>query len=197
MKKNDKIKYFITIPVILLLMLHLICPNIKIGPTTISLLVIAIVPWLGSLFKSLKLPGGTELIYNNELQKAEDESEKAGLLVQKEEVSKFDYPFQSVAEEDPQLALAGLRIEIEKHLKDIAKLYNITNVKYINIRNLIKMLSEKNIINREQNSILLDMIGILNQAAHGELQNKDFAREWVLHFGPRLLGSLDILKDKH
>jgi len=64
---------------VLLALGHTIFPAVKIDSITVALLVIAILPWLGSIFGSIELPGGLKVTYP-ELEKLRQESEKAGLL---------------------------------------------------------------------------------------------------------------------
>ena len=78
----------------------------------------AILPWLGFIFKSVELPGGLKVEYPA-LEKASEDAAKVGLLgaPRKREES----PYLAIAEQDPNLALAGLRVEIERRLREIAK----------------------------------------------------------------------------
>lgn len=46
-----------------LALVHLAWPDLRIDSTTVALLVIAAVPWLGDLFHSIELPGGARLEY--------------------------------------------------------------------------------------------------------------------------------------
>ncbi|MFJ3913590.1 hypothetical protein [Streptomyces vinaceus] len=43
---------------------HVVRPDVKIDGTTLALAAIAVVPWLGDLFESIELPGGTKLQYH-------------------------------------------------------------------------------------------------------------------------------------
>jgi hypothetical protein len=42
---------------------HLIWPRLKVDGITVTLLVIALLPWLGTVFESLELPGGWKVQY--------------------------------------------------------------------------------------------------------------------------------------
>ncbi|MFD9725056.1 hypothetical protein [Streptomyces sp. NPDC059072] len=42
---------------------HVVKPEVKIDGVTLALAAIAVVPWLGDLFESIELPGGTKLQY--------------------------------------------------------------------------------------------------------------------------------------
>lgn len=63
MKKTNtqRLQYIITIAAIVIALIRLILPNIKIDAITITLLFIAVVPWLSPLFKSLEFPGGWKI----------------------------------------------------------------------------------------------------------------------------------------
>ncbi|MCX4721941.1 hypothetical protein [Streptomyces virginiae] len=52
---------------------HAFMPDVKIDGITLVLAAIAVVPWLGDLFESIELPGGTKLQY---LQQRIDETEQ-------------------------------------------------------------------------------------------------------------------------
>jgi hypothetical protein len=56
-----RLQYGITIAAIGIALIHLIFPNLKIDAITITLLFIALVPWLSPLFKSLEFPGGWKI----------------------------------------------------------------------------------------------------------------------------------------
>ena len=100
-----------------------------------------------------------------------------------------EYSFQVVANQDANLALAGLRIEIEKRLNRLADSADIKRTT-TGIRGLLNSLSDRELLSREERSVLLDMIGLLNSAAHGARADQQHA-QWVLDVGPRLLATLD------
>lgn len=168
---------------------HIIWPNLSIDSITIALFIIAIIPWLVPLIKSLELPGG----YKFELQDleiAKNEAEKAGLLSKEEESPESSqYSFQMVANDDPNLALAGLRIEIERKLNEIAESRSIDS-HHKGVRQLLEILSQHNVLTNEERSVLADLSGLLNRAVHGaEVDNR--AAQWAIEIGPRILKALD------
>ena len=65
MKKNEKnsclLKSVITLPALLLALAHLIYPALNVDAITVTLLIIALVPWLSAIFKSLEFPGGWKI----------------------------------------------------------------------------------------------------------------------------------------
>lgn len=108
--------------------------------TTLLLLVIAALPWLAPIFKSLELPGGLKVEFQ-ELEKAKEEASRAGLLAKPAE-NKREPAYLLVAQEDPNLALAGLRIEIERRLAAIARVKGLEDRRY-SIGQLLRQLATK------------------------------------------------------
>jgi hypothetical protein len=185
------VQIMITVSAILFAAVHLIWPALTIDSITIALVIIAIIPWLGSLFKAVELPGGLKIEYH-ELQKAANDAEKAGLLkkTQNTELStKGEYSFQQIASDDPNLALAGLRIEIEKRLIEIANSYKI-QIRKGGVASLSRTLKEQGILSSQEYSALLDIVVLLNSAVHGAKVGVD-ATNWALDVGSQLLDALD------
>lgn len=120
------LRYFITVLALIGIGVHLLWPSLAIDGITLALLVVSIIPWLAPLFKSLELPGGWKIEFQD-LQKATAKAEDAGLLGNEvKDLDKDLFSFQTVANTDPNLALAGLRIEIEKRLVKLAESRNLT-----------------------------------------------------------------------
>jgi len=178
----------ISLVAIVLTAVHLIWPHIALDGISVTLLLIAILPWLAPLFKSVELPGGVKVEFQ-ELEKAKERADKAGLLSDTNSTPVQEYSFQLVAEEDPNLALAGLRIEIEKRLVQIARSHRIDGEKQ-GVGRLLHVLAGKELITLEERSVLSDLVGLLNSATHGaEVDSR--AALWAIQVGPRLLKSLD------
>ncbi|MCC9061438.1 hypothetical protein [Flavobacterium piscisymbiosum] len=76
---KKKTQIFITISAILVGLIHLFLPNLKIDAIFITLIIIAIIPWLEPLLKSVELPGGLKVEFQD-FKKLEDEAIKAGLI---------------------------------------------------------------------------------------------------------------------
>ncbi len=179
----------ITCTSLLLVIAHLSVPNLRIDATTLVLFAAAAIPWLLPLFKSVELPGGLKLEFQ-ELQAAEQRAEEAGLLDEPPDPAPIhEYSFQIVADEDPNLALAGLRIEIERRLGHLAESTGKGSAK-MGINRLLRLLGDRGILTPQQRSVLSDMVGLLNSAAHGASADRQSA-EWALKVGPRLLATLD------
>lgn len=195
-RKNDneasslkRLRKIVTLSALGLALGHLIWPGLAIDGITLALIVIAILPWLAPLVKSLELPGGWKLEFQ-ELQKAASRAETAGLLAPQEQAAVEKYAFQSMAERDPNLALAGLRIEIEKRLSSLAEVRGLRSSRSVGIGQLLRVLAKHDVLTSEERAILSDMVNLLNSAVHGATVDSR-AADWAIDIGPRLLSSLD------
>lgn len=65
------LKWLITIVAIALTLAHLFFPEVRIDAITVTLVIVAAVPWLSPLFKSLEFPGGLKF----EFQEVKDKLE--------------------------------------------------------------------------------------------------------------------------
>jgi len=164
-------------------------PELRIDGVIAGLVIIAIIPWVAPLFKSLELPGGLKFEFQ-ELEKVSKEAREVGLISDDTQPQKEqDYSFLSVASFDPNLALAGLRIEIEKRLRKLASENDIeTSRKGIGV--IMTDLSKNQLLTSKERSTLDDMVATLNAASHGENFDPRVA-DWVILEGPRILASLD------
>lgn len=188
--KIKRLKQVITLLALIVALIHLLFPKVAIDGITLGLIVLAILPWLSPIIKSLELPGGFK-VELQELQKATDRADSVGLLSKTQGVtdSSLRYSFQTLAESDPNLALAGLRIEIEKRLSKLAELKGL-DVGRKGVGILLRNLADKQIISASEQSVLADMVGLLNSAVHGAKVDSNTA-DWAINIGPRLLSALD------
>jgi len=95
----------------------------------------------------------------------------------------------NVVDLDSELSLTGLRMEIESRLKDLAEYHPIPITNY-SISNLTKTLKERGVLSEEETSAILDVLPILNKAAHGGKITKD-VHDWAIKIGPQLLDKLE------
>jgi len=183
------LKIIISIFAITLAFLHTLYPQVDIDLTSLILIIIALFPWFAHILKSMELPGGIKFEFK-ELQDTMYKAKEAG-LISEDLTTKDDknYSFQLIATNDPVLALAGLRIEIEKRLKKLAE-GNDIGTKMQGIGSLIQNLKTKGIINNQEYSFISDMVGTLNRAVHAE-NIDDRAAHWAIEYGPKILKALD------
>lgn len=63
--KLKSLQYGITVVALFVALAHLIWPSLTIDAITVTLLFIALVPWLTPLFKSLEFPGGWKIEFQD------------------------------------------------------------------------------------------------------------------------------------
>ncbi len=191
----DKLRKYISLGALILALLHLIWPSLSIDTITLILIIIAILPWLSPLIKSFEIPGGWKVEFQD-LIHTSSRAETAGLLALKSSDEEL-FSFQTIAKQDANLALAGLRIEIEKRLMRLAIANNLNAQKNrpMGIGQLLGVLTKEKILTDEERAILADMINLLNSAVHGAKVDSRSAN-WAIDIGPRLLTSLDERVDK-
>jgi hypothetical protein len=126
--------------------IHLVWPSIAIDAITVTLLLVSVLPWLAPLFKTVELPGGVKVEFA-ELEKAQRDAQSAGILAgpsTDRQVEAFPHLIQT---DDPNLALAGLRIELERRLSKIAERNGIP-AKQRGVSLLIRDLQAHNLLTR-------------------------------------------------
>lgn len=187
--KITRIRIGISVISVLIIVLHISFPDLDIDGVTLGLVILAVIPWLAPIFKSLEFPGGWKVEFQD-LIKVQNDADKAGLLSPiSEQEAMPEYSFQVIAEDDPNLALAGLRIEIEKRLQSIAASQHI-RINTRGVGGLMRKLYETGTLSQSEYDVLADMIGLLNAAVHGAEVDKR-AVNWAMETGSRLLKSLD------
>lgn len=185
------IQIIITAIAVLVAVGHTWFPQIKIDAITVTLIGIAVLPWLGPLFKSVEIPGGVKVEFQ-ELEKAGKKVEQSGLIPPETDLKpmqKHEYSFQAVTGDDPNLALSGLRIEIESRLKNLAEKREI-KVRGYGANSLTRSLVKSGVLSHEEAAAIRDLLPLLNQAVHGA-EVEDSAFGWAMDFGPRVLGALE------
>ena len=184
-----KLRQLVSLGALLLALAHIIWPHLAIDAVALALILIAILPWLAPIIKSLELPGGWRVEFQ-ELQKAASRAESAGLLATDLSGREATFTFQSIAMRDPNLGLAGLRIEIEKRLSLLAEIHGLNARRTMGVGQALRALAQAEVLTDEERSILADMVMLLNSAVHGaEVDSR--AAAWAIDVGPRLLASLD------
>lgn len=171
--------------------MHVAHPELAVDSITFGFLVIAVLPWLAPLIKAAELPGGIKI----EFQDVQAAAEKItlGSLSQLEKNEQPEAAYLSIVDQDPNLALTGLRIEIEKRLRELAPLVVLPKSSRP-LSQLIRDLQAASILLPEQSSGLLDLVSLGNQAAHG-VEVSPSAAYSAIQSGPQVLSVLDsILK---
>jgi hypothetical protein len=185
---HRSIRWLITGAAILAGTMHVIWPDLAIDGITATLLLVAIVPWLQPLFKSVELPGGVKIEFQD-LEKVAERANAAGLLAEPVASDDQKYSYQLAASADPNLALAGLRIELERHLEHLARSRG-NDDQPRGIAQLLRYLNSRELIDGAEMSVLRELVGLLNSAVHGARVEAE-AAQWAFDVGPRILRALD------
>lgn len=183
-------KFVISLVVILIAATRVWKPDLAIDQVTVALIIVALLPWAGSVFKAIELPGGLKVEYP-EVKKIEKKAEHSGFIQTEgahDSLPQKQYSFEKIADEDANLALAGLRIEIESKLQKIASSYSIQQNR--SIRKLINDLQEHEALNSSEVSVLMDLLPLLNRAVHGAKVDQE-ACYLAINMGKDILSALD------
>ena len=105
---------------------------------------------------------------------------------------------KKLLDSDPVLALAALRIEIEKSLKNIAQRLDFPIREKTSITKIIVNLERKEILSHEKVLILRQIINMCNKAIHGVAISKGEAKE-IIFIAEKFYRTLEnsILVDKN
>jgi len=138
------------------------------------------------LIESAKFPGGWEIKFRD-IQSAGDKIIENTPV--KERGKKTPKPsYLEIVDKNPNLALAGLSIEIIKRLRTLAEQNDMGG--HLSIEQLIEVCEEQEIFNPSVSSGLKQLIIAGNQAAHGATVEESIA-EWAFDQGPEILAVLD------
>jgi hypothetical protein len=91
--------------------------------------------------------------------------------------------------EDPVLALAGLRIDIERRLRSLATSRGL-DAEGLNISQLLSLLSMNNVISEAEYGALSDLVNLLNRAVHGAEVSTSTVDQ-TLELGERVLAGIN------
>lgn len=185
--RKDKLfflKSFITFLSIALLIVTFIKPELNVNNFTVALIIVAFLPWLTSMIQSAKFPGGWEIEFQD-VQSAGKKITKDMFAMQAEE---DQTSFLKALDLDSNLALVGLRIEIEKRLLKIGELNDIPEQK--SLKRLFAELGKRKILPENTLNGLHELVMAGNQAAHGAKVEKGVAN-WAINYGTQVLSVLD------
>ena len=201
-----------------LVVVHLAYPEVEVDLVTVALLMVGLTPWLAPIIKSLELPGGIKI----ELQDVQRATQKVTSAPPpphrlapggqgpgrpelpggpvREAPGLYPGPLldnlNTVARTDPNLALVGLRIEIERLLNAIARGHEISKPSASAPAGvLLRSLQKAGVLPPALASGLRELIDFGNRAAHGAEVSRE-AAEWALERAPEILDALtDYLGD--
>lgn len=184
---RSRIQFIISCLALVLLIIHLAWPALKVDAITVTLLILAGVPWLAPLVSSAKFPGGWEITFRDVAD--------AGSKIERPESTQEDAPDASsrldlAPDQDANLALVRLRIELERRLRDLAGHHGVLKLR--SLHNLVGELTAKGILSTSAGTGLTELIHAGNRAAHGAAIEPAVA-DWARDFAPGILAELDSL----
>lgn len=188
--KKLNLSFFWLIPfgvTFILLILHLFSFKIlTIDNTTLILLAILLISPLSLNLKKIKFGDFEAEINSEEVNKVVEKIDKAKEKIINKEIKKIDgdiYEFNSAIQNihdvfnvDPILALAKLRIELEKIINKIFDVYQLNNTqnRQQSLLNMVRVISQHEIVPKDIIAPLKEVLTICNRAIHGEeISNKD------------------------
>ena len=166
------------------IVVRLFWPSIKIDVVALGLFVVGVLPWLSSILESAKFPGGWEVKFRDVQRAASQVTSGAELSA----APALEPSFVSIASRDPNLALVGLRIEIEKRLRELAARYDLPG--RLPLRRLLQELRRHEILEPQALSGLDELVNAGDDAAHGA-GVQDSIAQWAIEYGPKVLAVLD------
>jgi len=194
------IQIAVSIVAIVFSLVHVIKPELGIDYIFLAFVIIAALPWLLPLLKSVELPGGVK-IELKEIRSATEKitttlnihSARHGLTSSRVEVTESKNDnftlLRNIAASDPNLAFVGFRIEVEKRMRLLAEQNAISSEK-LTLGHLLRELKYKELLAPEQINGLLELISLGNKAAHGASVDPE-AANWLLETGPDIIAKLD------
>ena len=149
------------------------------------LIAFAVIPWLSSLIHRAELPGGFKI----EFRAIQDAGAK--ITGQKSESRESETPqlfFLGIADADPNLALVGLRIEIERRLRALAREVSLDDRQPL--MRLFRQLQKEGVVSDPVLSGVQELVMFGNHAAHGAQVDRATVA-WAMDVGPQVLAVLD------
>jgi hypothetical protein len=186
MKEYFWLKLLISVAAGAVIITRVYRPDLNIDAITLGLIIVALLPWLSVLIESAKFPGGWEIKFRNVQSAGQKVLEAAPVAGPTAEAPQPTY--LDVVNRDPNLALVGLRIEIEKRLRALAERYNLMDER--SVMRLFHRLRERGILNDASISGLQELVMAGNSAAHGAKVEPSVAA-WAVDYGPQILAALD------
>lgn len=167
--------------------------NLTIDTISVLLLVVMLLSPFIAAIKKIKFGDFEAEIDIDEIRKIKSETEKTLNETQEDreeslEIYATSDAIKALAESDPVIALAKIRIELEKILGQLAHFNSIT-VKGFALGALVNQLTNQEIVSHDIGKALREVIALCNRAIHGEAISEEGART-IVDVGVELLEEL-------
>ena len=179
------IQFVISGVALVLVAIHLVWPSLKVDAITVTLVILAGVPWLAPLVSSAKFPGGWEVTFR-------DVADAGAKIDGPKRVDGATPPstiqLDLAPDQDANLALVRVRIELERRLRELAGQHGVLKLR--SLHKLVRDLAAKGVLSPAAASGLTELIHAGNRAAHGAAVEPAVA-DWAREFAPGVLAELD------
>lgn len=185
-------KFLMSLTFFILLIMKIFYQKTIIDNITIILAILMFAPWIIQYIKTLEVSGLGKVEFFDKEKKKEIE-QKVGAVTSSSTNSKdpTTYNFYNLRYEDPKLALAALRIEIEDKLRSIAAKEGI-ETKNAGLNQITDLLNSNQLLTHTEIEIIKDLTTVLNKAVNSQLKNyKNESFQWIIDVGIKLIDSLD------
>lgn len=175
---------------------------VKFDKFSFLLTLILAVPFISTYLDSLNI-FGNNFNFKKSIDKIENLTNKATVALQESNENKKNnniekYPLafsilqsKELLSSDSTLALASLRIEIEKSLKALSDKLNLENYQAAPLNIIIKKLNKIGVLNNYHVNALREILKVCNKAIHGGNITDDEART-ILDLAEKLSKSFSI-----
>ena len=194
-----------------LIIIHGFIPKIfLVDGITILILFILSIPYLAFFLRKAKI-AGAEFEFKDEITKTEELVKKSIEVAEnKKKIKKdervffqtFDIePIKKLLNSDEVLALAALRMEIEKKFRIADNFFKLGINDRWSISKIIEVFSKKGVLSKEQIMAIRRILNMCNKAIHGYIISKDEAEKIVkladeLNMSFSIVYSLNFIENK-
>jgi hypothetical protein len=196
-------KFAISLVMLLAAVLH-VFSIIRLDVETLVLLGLVILLWSASYLQSYLQHSvksvefhGMKVELKDEIAKIQKEATVAGMTLSEEHIR--DYPsvgggatlplYTEVVKQDPKLGLAGVRLDIEQKLWELAGAVNFEFLAYMPAIHLLDSLTQLGALNASERNVIAETIDVLDRAIRNNaLTYTDAAH--AMHLGRIVVGTL-------
>ena len=196
---SHNISWIIFLIALVLLISHVVgWEKITVDTTTLLLLDILLVSPLIEQLRKIKVGEFEAEIAPKEVEKVETEvnkhlGERGTKEITETRIRPEEKYFSDLVERDPILALAEMRLEIERALARLYWLAGLGGQKYkYSGRSLVTDLARSGILPSQLSGPIQDLFSLANRAIHGEYVRKADAKR-ILEIGTRILEEIDLI----
>ena len=155
-----------------------------ISPIAAGAFALAILPWVLGIIEKVTAPGGIEIVF----AKVGRQLDAVKAVPDEKDIDAFQY-FEG---SDPNLAIAMLRVQIERRLREIAEEIMLgpdLRGRPRALRELARDLAKQGAISQEAVTLINDLMPVMNEAVHGVALHSN-ASDFALSYGPKILALL-------